>query len=874
VVLGSLERPGDVGQESATTATVPEPRIRKHRIVERPRLFALLDESNAQVRMLIAPAGYGKTTLAEQWVGREGREGIWYTARSASTDVAALALGIARAATAIVDDSDHRLREHLRALPAPAENVQTLAEILSEDLAEWPTNAWLVLDDYHEITPEPKAEDFVDALVALSPVQLLIASRVRPRWVASKDVMYGDVLEIGQRSLAMDNLEAASVLVDRTERSTSGLVSLANGWPAVIGIASASTAEVMAGGQVPESLYGFFADEVFGALDADVQQGLTTLAVAPLLDHELASSLLGACTDRVLPAALDVGLLVERGVRLELHPLARVFLEERTAQLGLAPDGDAARKCLALYCRTHEWDAAFELVARGAAGRFDELLALAMDELLETARLSTVRRWSDYALEVGLDSPLLALARAELALRHGRHAEAIAHAELAAARDDGLRFRALVLAGRAAHLASREEEALTAYERAEAAAQSETEIQDAKWGQLMCAIELESPHAEQWLGELNAAVPPGEPRGLVRSAAIGLSCQVKLGDLDLSDADNVATLVPFVDDPLVVSAFQSTYSAMLGLVGRYSEAQRIARAFLDTIQKYRLDFALTYALCAESVACAGLRDWARAESTARMALDIASIARDGHAQQLCIAQLTRVLTQQGRQREALDLELPSLRAPLPSVQAEVVSTRSLALASASQLEEARRLVGTVEGLSHAVEPAVLISATRAVCALKQHEENAVERVNELAETAIRRGAVDLLVTAYRSTPELLPVLFRASPHGDAIRSLVKRAGDEDLAELLGYPVSAVADARQRLTPRERDVYDLMIQGLKNREIARLLFIEESTVKVHAQHIFDKLGVRSRTALMVHAILERSDQATSATDSSPPDVDST
>ena len=159
-------------RRDATTATVPEARIRKRRIVERPRLFALLDESKAQVRMLIAPAGYGKTTLAEQWVARDGRVGIWYTARSASTDVAALALGIARAATAIIDDADHRLREHLRALPAPAENVQTLAEILSEDLAAWPANAWLVLDDYHEITPEPKAEDFVEALVALSPVQV------------------------------------------------------------------------------------------------------------------------------------------------------------------------------------------------------------------------------------------------------------------------------------------------------------------------------------------------------------------------------------------------------------------------------------------------------------------------------------------------------------------------------------------------------------------------------------------------------------------------------------------------------------------------------------------------------------------------------
>jgi DNA-binding NarL/FixJ family response regulator len=58
---------------------------------------------------------------------------------------------------------------------------------------------------------------------------------------------------------------------------------------------------------------------------------------------------------------------------------------------------------------------------------------------------------------------------------------------------------------------------------------------------------------------------------------------------------------------------------------------------------------------------------------------------------------------------------------------------------------------------------------------------------------------------------------------------------------------------------------LLIERLTNREIARLLYIEESTVKVHAQHIYDKLGTRSRTALAVQAMLERADQATLATD---------
>ena len=39
-------------------------------IIKRPRLTRLLDNANARVLMLIAPAGFGKTTLAREWVRR------------------------------------------------------------------------------------------------------------------------------------------------------------------------------------------------------------------------------------------------------------------------------------------------------------------------------------------------------------------------------------------------------------------------------------------------------------------------------------------------------------------------------------------------------------------------------------------------------------------------------------------------------------------------------------------------------------------------------------------------------------------------------------------------------------------------------------
>jgi DNA-binding NarL/FixJ family response regulator len=55
----------------------------------------------------------------------------------------------------------------------------------------------------------------------------------------------------------------------------------------------------------------------------------------------------------------------------------------------------------------------------------------------------------------------------------------------------------------------------------------------------------------------------------------------------------------------------------------------------------------------------------------------------------------------------------------------------------------------------------------------------------------------------------------------------------------------------RLTPREREIIDLVTQGLKNREIGERLRITPGTVKVHLMHVFEKTGARDRYELGVH-----------------------
>ena len=52
--------------------------------------------------------------------------------------------------------------------------------------------------------------------------------------------------------------------------------------------------------------------------------------------------------------------------------------------------------------------------------------------------------------------------------------------------------------------------------------------------------------------------------------------------------------------------------------------------------------------------------------------------------------------------------------------------------------------------------------------------------------------------------------------------------------------------------REREVLDLVSQGLTNKEIGRTLYIAEGTVKVHVRKICTKFGVRSRTEAAMRA----------------------
>src|SRR5262249_46968617 len=145
-----------------------------------------------------------------------------------------------------------------------------------------------------------------------------------------------------------------------------------------------------------------------------------------------------------------------------------------------------------------------------------------------------------------------------------------------------------------------------------------------------------------------------------------------------------------------------------------------------------------------------------------------------------------------------------------------------------------------------------------------------EAMRELRERV--PGARVIILTSYIDDDRLLPAI-----RPGAAGHLLKNAGRQALArairaadagEALIDPsvaarlVERLADDDERdqlhgLTPREREVLELIGRGFSNKRIALELGLAEKTVKTHVTHVLGKLGVADRTQAALYATRQRS-----------------
>jgi DNA-binding NarL/FixJ family response regulator len=144
-----------------------------------------------------------------------------------------------------------------------------------------------------------------------------------------------------------------------------------------------------------------------------------------------------------------------------------------------------------------------------------------------------------------------------------------------------------------------------------------------------------------------------------------------------------------------------------------------------------------------------------------------------------------------------------------------------------------------------------IEATRRLSALERPARVLILTTFDLDEyvyEALRTGASGFLLKD--RPPEELVAAVRVIAAGEALLApSVTRRLIEEFARRA--PLAKRSELDQ-LTEREREVLVLMARGLSNAEIAKALFVAESTVKTHVGRVLHKLGLRDRAQAVVLA----------------------
>jgi ATP/maltotriose-dependent transcriptional regulator MalT len=781
--------------------------FRQH--VPRPRLTRLLDDSAAQAIVISAPAGYGKTVLAAEWLQGNDRV-VWFRATSAAADLAAFSVGIAETIEQLVPGAAERLAQRVRVGDAPTKAVRSLAELLAEDVSDWPDGALLVVDDYHVVADSAAVEEFVDWLLTLAPVRLLVTTRRRPAWASARRLLYGEMVEITAEQLAMTQEEAAGVLGDRSSETVRRLVAHAQGWPALIGLAALSASADLPEARISDALYRYFAEEVFRREPADVQRFMLTASVPPSIETR-PDDMLERLTERALLYSAADG-------RLRFHPLLRDFLRHKLEHEAPELLARVTEDAIAAARERGRWDDAFELaVDSGALEMAATIVGEAAPDLLAAGRLETIEKWFAASGLAAFSIPEATLAKVELLTRQGRQAEAASLGRDLAARlgaDHAQASRAWYLTGRAVHLVSDEEHSLEYHLEARRTARSAVDLRNALWGAGLAAAELELPEAQEYFAaweQLAGDDIDARLRIPVARMSVGRSRANLAGVWQAFEA--VLPVAEQARDPMAQSSFLANAAYVSAQRAEYKLAHALAAEALRLCTELRVTFAAGVCLFRRASAEIGLSDFGAAAATIEELNRVATRHEDP------ALRLGETLLSLKLRLAKGDLERPEHvppEAPLRALHAELLALVAIAAAAAGDQDDTAEYVRRASERSSALEPRFLTRFAEAIAS--------GDDPRTLAREATQADYRDAVVVARRAYPPLLEDI-------DAEAVVPKRA--------------PAAETNGLLTPRETEVLRLMAEGLSNAEIAARLVISLSTAKLHVHHVLEKLGAKSR-----------------------------
>ena len=867
----------------------------------------LADVQSKELTLAVAPAGYGKTVLLTslyEALCSSQQTVFWYNCDRTDVvprKVAAFLLEASGAAGGLAEDDNLGLEA----------SAASFAGLIDAELEQHKAHITVIIENYH-LAQSQESDALIEALLLTeSPyLHLVISSRVKPGFATRKLILAGRVAELRVRDLAFNKNElsalARSVIPHDGSVDLAGVLERTEGWPVAIRLFLLALKE---GADTKRLL------EEISSRDADVAEYLSE-EVLRGQPPEVRDFLVATCfleqfnlslCEAVAPSA-DAAHMIDKVQRNNLfivklesdsgwyryHPIFRQYLLTQFDLLPRQEQAEMRRAAGHWYeANAHLAEAIDMALLSGDADRARSLLAKLAPELVSVRGdlatfLQLLSRFPKGMIDN--DSTLLYWqAWAMFFARRYREAAALVaslHRNVqignATQIDEGLRNQIGLLDTLSATFM---DDMVSARRAASDWLSNNQNVNPFDRATVACSLVLSSLAFLDLSGARRAfdlaqrAIADSDSTyGTAWVCGIGMTMDLVAGEPQQALARLEALGTGWSETPKAPSNISSTL-ALLGAAAHYHLGEiESAHALVSENVHMLAEHGVSETAAFGLAACLRVTAFKNGASDAlTLARKMESGLAKAYAPRLAFTlryERVLLLFRAGRNEEAIE-EASSItdvqplgerrqdegEADLPSVKElrQIVSAR-VAIADQTWNEALRILTGLIGTARHGGRNLRLLQALILKAAVHYNQGDSVKAVRAFLDAvavACERGLTQIFIDDAQLSRPLVAAAMAGFEHGsspqgkevDFLQILQERLG---LESQIAKPDDELQTPLEPLTAREKLMVELLLAGLRNREIAGRLSMSEATVKWHLYNVYSKLGVNNRTAAIHRA----------------------
>jgi LuxR family maltose regulon positive regulatory protein len=409
-----------------TKLYIPQPQTNH---VPRPHLIQRMNEgAGRKLTLVVAPAGFSKTSLLGQWIAQTDRAVAWISLDDNDNEIARFLSYFILALQKIDEEVGVEPLAVLQASQSP--EIDTLLAMLVNELSALEGSFSLILDDYHAIT-NPEIHESLHFLLDHSPpnLHLIIAGRADPFLPISRYRARGELVELRMEDLRFSSDEAAQYLnqvqhLGLSEGDVLALDSRTEGWISGIHLAALSLQGHKAPSQFIAELTGddryiidYLVDEVLSQRPSGTQDFLLKTSILERMNPGLCDAITGETDGKQLLNALEQANLFilpldNRRYWYRYHRLFADMLRQRLEE------NYSKSEISTLHQRASNWheenSLVFEAIGHSISAEDFESAIRIIDQnagmIFATSQLTSLAKlWGHFPQEVVLHHPKICL---------------------------------------------------------------------------------------------------------------------------------------------------------------------------------------------------------------------------------------------------------------------------------------------------------------------------------------------------------------------------------------------------------------------------------------------------------------------------------